>query len=336
MDGPVREPVDIDTYDQQQHMAGIVEQAIEEATNGSSRSRQSKANVLGVSDIGMCHEYVRRMIVGEEPSQEVHTYDMAAFVGTALGDKAEDAMIAAYPNVDWTKQAEVVVRLEVRGFELNIPGHPDLYSRTDLIDFKSKDGLGVIKRTGPSDQERFQRALYAKALIEQGEMDEECWLHNVYLDRSGGDPKPVVWSSRFTWAEVEEAVEWIDNVLYAIQQGEEAQRDPSREWCWACCPFAPQCRGMDDSDVEGKIEDPFVLEAIRIYVEASADIKALDKDKRSAASVLSGYDGGVTDSHKFRWIDVGESPVPAYTRAGYRRLDIRPLRLPKRKVKDDE
>jgi hypothetical protein len=260
---------------------------------------------------------------------------MAAFVGTALGDKAEDAMIATYAEGGWTKQAEVIVKLTVRGFELNIPGHPDLYRRSDLIDFKSKDGLGVVRRTGPSDQERFQRALYAKSLIEQGEMDENCWLHNVYLDRSGGDPKPVVWSSKFSWAEVEEAIEWIDSVLYAIQMGEEAERDPSREWCWACCPFAPQCRGMDDSDIEGKIEDPFVLEAVKVYVEAAAEIKLLEKDKRSAASVLGSLDGGVTDSHKFRWIDVNSTDVPAFTRAGYRRLDIRPLRLPKRKAEPD-
>jgi hypothetical protein len=332
----VREPASIDAYEQQQEIGDLIENSIEEATNHSDRSRQSRSNVLGVSDIGMCHEYVRRMIVGEEPSQEVHTYDMAAFVGTALGDKAEDALIAHDIYGNWTKQAEVIVKLEVRGFELNIPGHPDLYTRRHLIDFKSKDGLGVIRRSGPSDQERFQRALYAKALIEANEMDEECWLHNVYLDRSGREPKPVVWSAPFSWAEVEEAVEWIDSVLYAIQMGEEAMRDPSREWCWACCPFAPQCRGMDDSDVEGRVEDPFVLEAIKVYTEASEAIKALTKDKKSAESVLAGLDGGVTDSHKFRWIDVNPTDIAAFTRAGYRRLDIRPLRLPKRKAKTDE
>lgn len=233
-------------------------------------------------------------------------------------------------DYEWVKQAEVTVQLEVRGFELNIPGHPDLYNRHNLIDFKSKDGLGVVRRTGPSDQERYQRALYAHALIAEGKMDADCWLHNVYLDRSGGDPKPVVWSSQYSEAEVEEARAWLDDVLYAIQMGEEAMRDPSREWCWACCPFAPQCRGMDDSDVEGKVTDPFVLEAITIYTESAAQIKALEKDKRSAASVLNGIDGGVTDSHKFRWIDVNSTDVPAFTRAGYRRLDIRPLRLPKK------
>lgn len=221
--------MDIDTFEEQSKMAVDVSAAVDLAVNGSDRSRQSNTNVLGVSDIGNCHEYVRRMIIDEEPSQNVNRYDLAAFIGTALGDHAEDAMIRAYPDAGWTKQAEVIVRLEVRGYELNIPGHPDLFTRTQLIDFKSKDGLAVIRRTGPSDQERFQRSLYAKALIESGDMDEDCWLHNVYIDRSGQSLEPVVWSEKFSWAVVEEAVEWLDSVLYAVQMGEEAQRDPSRE-----------------------------------------------------------------------------------------------------------
>lgn len=315
---------DIDAFERQQILAAGVKGAISRATNGSDRSRQSRSNVLGVSDIGNCHEYVRRMIVGEEPSQEVSRYDLAAFIGSAIGDHAEDAMAEFDAEGGWTKQAEVIVQLEVRGFMLNIPGHPDLYSRHNLIDFKTKDGLGVIRRTGPSDQERYQRALYAAALIAEGKMDEDCWLHNVYIDRSGSDTDPVVHSEPFSWAIVEEAKAWLDDVLYAIQMGEEAQRDPAREWCFACCPFAPNCRGIDDSDVMGRIDDPVVLNAIDIYVEAMETIKLAEKDKRSAASVLDGV-SGVTDSHKVRWIVVNETTVPEYTRAGYKRLDLRPL-----------
>lgn len=330
--------MDVDTFEIQKAMQEWTEGIIDRATNGSDRSRQSSTNILGVSDIGNCHEYVRRMVLDEEPSQESHRYDLAAMVGTAIGDHMENAAIAAHPDEGWVKQAEVIVKLQVRGFEFNIPGHPDLYRRTDLIDFKSKNGLGVIRRTGPSDQERFQRALYTKALIEAGQMDEDCWMHNIYLDRSGDEVKPVVWSAKFSWAEVEEATAWLDDVIYAIQQGEEAQRDPSREWCWACCPFAPKCRGLDDSDVEGRIDDPIALQAIEMYNEAAAAKKLLDKDMRSAQSVLRGLEG-VTDSHKLRWISVNDTEVPSHTRAGYMRMDLRPLRLAKpptkRKTKED-
>lgn len=306
--------------------------AIDMATNGSDRSRQSKANVVGVSDVGGCREYVRRVVLDEEPSQEVHTYDLAAFIGSAIGDHMEDAWIAAHSGVQWIKQAEVVVTLTVRGMVLNIPGHPDLFSRTDLIDFKSVDGLGVVRRTGPTDQQRFQRALYYKALIDAGLVEPDGWVHNVYIDRSGADSTPVVWSAPYDPREVEEAIEWLSDVIYAVQMGEEASRDKPREWCYACCPFAPACRGEDDSDVEGLIEDPFILEAIEVYNAAKDAIKLAEKDKKSAASVLADVSGR-TPSHIVRWVDVGPSDV-AYTRSGYRRLDVKPIpkkKPPKRK-----
>lgn len=134
----------------------------------------------------------------------------------------------------------------------------------------------------------------------------------------------MVWSSPFSWGEVDEAIAWLDDVLYAVQMGEEAYRDPPREWCWATCPFAPQCRGVDDSDVEGKITDPFVIEAIKIYEESKAQIKSLEKDKKSAESVLRGITGS-TDDHTIRWIEVGGTHVE-FDRAAYSRLDLRPVR----------
>lgn len=315
-------------------LSEATKQVVSERTNGSDRSRQSKSNVLGVSDIGKCHEYVRRMIVGEEPSQEVDRYDLAAFVGTAIGDHMEDAWIATFPDEGWVKQAEVTVELTVRGFNLNIPGHPDLYKRDILIDFKSKDGLGVIRRTGPSEQERYQRVLYAKALIEKGEMDEACTLANVYIDRSGDTTEPVVWAEPYSEAIVEEAIAWIDDVMYAVIAKEEAMRDPSREWCWACCPFAPACRGEQDTDVEGKLTDPEVVEAIRMHVETSEQIKALTKDKKSAESVLREVNGR-TDTHTVRNIDIPGGEIKPGYRSGYTRLDIRPIRkAPARKRKE--
>jgi hypothetical protein len=161
-------------------------------------------------------------------------------------------------------------------------------------------------------------------------------VHNVYIDRSGADSTPVVWSAPYDPKEVEEAVEWLSDVIYAVQQGEEASRDKPREWCYACCPFAPACRGEDDTDVEGLIEDPFILEAIEVYNAAKDAIKLAEKDKASAASVLDRVEGR-TPTHIVRWVEVGPSDV-AYTRSGYRRLDVKPVpkkKPPKRKKDDD-
>jgi hypothetical protein len=333
MSDTVSDSVDIftETQARQTLLASAAASAIDLATNGSDRSRQSKANVVGVSDVGGCREYVRRVVIDEEPTQEVHTYDLAAFIGSAVGDKMEDAWIDWHdqrePGVEWHKQGEVTVTLTVRGMVLNIPGHPDLYSRHDLVDFKTVDGLGVVRRTGPTDQQRYQRALYFKALLDAGKVDPDGWVHNVYIDRSGSDSNPVVWSAPYDPREVEEAVEWLSDVIYAIQMGEEASRDKPREFCYACCPFAPACRGEDDSDVEGLIDDPFILEAIEVYNAAKDAIKLAEKDKQSAASVLADVNGR-TPSHIVRWVNIGPSDV-AYTRAGYRRLDVKPIPLKK-------
>lgn len=310
--------------------------AVDRATNDSDRSRQATASVLGVSDIGSCHEYARRVIVREEPSQEPHAYDLAAFIGTAVGDQIENALIAAEPDAGWVKQATVVVQMEVDGLLLNIPGHPDLYHRRHLVDVKTRDGLGMIRRSGPTEQEQFQRTLYAAALIDSGHMDPDCWVSNVYVDRSGSEPEPVVWSAPFDRRIVGQARAWLSDVVYAVRNGEEASRDKPREWCWACCPFAPSCRGEDDTDVEGYIEDPLILDAIRVYNEAKAAAALADKDKKSAASVLAGMDGGSTADYRFRWIDIQPTVIPEQQRAGYRRLDLRPIRRkPAPKRKDD-
>jgi hypothetical protein len=310
-------------------LQSIVSNVIDRTTNDSGRSRQAAAGILGVSDVGVCREYVRRVIVREQPSQTPHTYDLAAFVGTAVGDHIESAFVDMFPQREWVKQTQVEVRLQVRDYLLTIPGHPDLFSRTDLIDFKTRDGLGVVRRTGPTDQERYQRALYAYALIEAGLMDSDCWVHNVYLDRSGADNQPVVWSERYDPAVITEAAEWLSDALYAVEMGEEASRDKPREWCWACCPFAPKCRGEDDTDVEGRVDDPVFIDAVRVYTDAKAIIAAAEKDKKSAASVLRDVSGTVGD-FKVRWVNVGPTVVPEQHRSGFSRLDVRAVNRRKR------
>ena len=309
----------------QELMRDMTVEAIDRSTNGSARSEQSRKRLLGVSDVGGCHEYVRRTITGEEPSQTPHTYDLAAFTGTAVGDHIEDAFIALRPDDGWVKQAEVSVRLEVHGWQLAIPGHPDLYNRKNLIDFKTRDGLGVVRRSGPTDQERFQRALYAAALMADGQMDEDAMLHNIYLDRSGQDTVPVVWSEWYDWHTVMEAGEWLADVLYAIENEEESIRDKPRDWCWAACPFAPRCRGDQDTDVEGRITDPLFVDALAVYRDSNDTIRAAQKDKDSAASVLLGV-SGVIENYRVRTVEVGPTVIPEQQRSGYRKLDVRPIR----------
>lgn len=303
-------------------VAGMVRQAIDSSMNESDRSKWAESNHLGVSDIGTCHEYVRRMILGVPWSDEQEDF-AAAFVGTAVGDLAERAMARLFGDKVQI-QRKVIVTLDVRSYQFALPGTADIILLDDgLIDVKTKDGLGVVMRTGPSLQQKFQLVLYAKALIDEGVLTEDAMIGNAFIDRSGRDPQPYVYGFRYSPALLQEAINWLDDVVYAIDNDEVAEKDPPRAWCFKCCPYATDCRG-NDTDVEGLLMDPEIVDAIEVYREANETIRAAEKDKRSAVSVLEGITGS-TGKFTLRWIDIGPSEV-AFTRAGYKRIDIRPVR----------
>lgn len=305
-------------------IATLLRQAIDAAMNESDRSKWAESNHLGVSDIGTCHEYVRRMILGIPWTDEQDNF-AAAFVGTAVGEHVERAMAAKFPEVQ--VQRKVVVHLRVRGYELDLPGTADIIVANDsLIDVKTKDGLGVVRRTGLTKQQVFQLVLYAAALISEGVLSEDCMIGCAFVDRSGREPDPFVFGFRWTQALLDEAIEWLDDVVYAIENGETAMKDPPRAWCFACCPYASDCRG-GDTDVEGLLDDPLIKDAVAVYTESNALIKQAEKDKKSALSILDGITGS-TGEFTVRWIDIGPSEV-AFTRNAYKRIDIRPIRRSK-------
>ena len=63
-------------------LCGTVRRVINESMAHSDRSTFARENQLGVSDIGYCREYARRMIVNAEREALQGDY-LAAFIGTA-------------------------------------------------------------------------------------------------------------------------------------------------------------------------------------------------------------------------------------------------------------
>lgn len=320
--------VDTALVDHSETLAKEVQATIHEAMETSERSQWAADSKIGVSDIGHCREYVRRMIAGEEFTDPQTDYT-AAFLGTAVGDHVEKAYAARHPEV--MVQQAVTVALTIGDYVLRLPGHPDLVKPPSVdgepgqvVDFKTKNGLDVVRRTGPSLKERFQPTLYAKALIDDGVLEAEntiCSL--VYIDRSGMEPEPHVVSWWYDEAIVAEAQEWLSDSVYALAHGEEASKDKPRDWCFSYCPFATGCRG-EDTDVTGLLEDPEALEAIDLYVAAQAQIREAEKVKDKAKAALVGRSGR-TRTHTLRWVDVGPTRV-SYERRGYSKLDIRTVK----------
>jgi hypothetical protein len=311
-----------------------VEQAIIDFGDHSERSKQSINHILGVSDIGGCREYVRRMILNDPFTDHPTAYSLASFVGHAVGDYAERALTVRLGEDGIDRQMEVTIRLD-NGIVLR--GHPDLVTDTVCIDFKTVDGLGVVRK-GARAQHRWQVTLYTAALILMGRLPQDALCALVYIDRSGKETTPHVEVWRYDPSVLAEIVDWIDDVIYALANDEETSRDKPREFCYAACPYVTACRG-GDTDVTGLIEDEEQVLAVKTYLDAAGREKQAKRDRESASAVLSGVNGS-TGEHSVRWVNVPEQTIETFNRKGYQRLNITPIKSRKppqeRKKRDDD
>lgn len=300
---------------------------VDEAMEGSARSLYASSKMFGVSDIGGCRRYVQFLIADEEFTDPRGDF-LAAYVGTAVGTKLEADYIALR-NPKARSQMEALVPIEVvidgEVFLISLPGHPDLVEPLEhgntVVDYKTKDGLGVVIREGGELKHKFQVTLYAKALIHAGVIDENARLALVYYDRSGGEDQPFTVEWDYDEALYEQAIEWLTDVIYAEHNGEEAAKDMPRQWCESFCPMFTKCRTFD-TDVEGVIRDPHILSTIEAYDEARKQITELEKVKKAAAAELKGTGGRLEDGRVLRWVHINEGKVEAFTRRAYDKIDL--------------
>jgi hypothetical protein len=326
--------VDLMSQDEADHAKAIearVGSAFYRTMQMSDRSAYAASNRLGISDIGGCREFVRRTIIDEPYSDEQSDF-APAFMGTAIGALAEKAMDLHGHLEGLRIQMGVVVELTIGNHTLRIPGHPDLVLPEEVWDFKTVDGLGVTRREGPKDRQWFQVMLYAKSLIASGDLPPDCWVSLVFIDRSGGEPQPLVFSRRYDVSVVTQAEEWLADVIYAVENNEMTSRDQPRTWCEKVCPRYTACR-QPDTDVEGIIESEMVRDAVKVYQQALEEEKRAKKDKESAASALRNIAGVVPDENgepwTLRWIHVNPTEVPGFTRSGYDRIHLSKVKAPK-------
>lgn len=297
-------------------LSALFYDAAQKASNSTERSQQAAEHYLGVSDIGHCREYARRTIIQEPYSDERDK--TAAFIGTILGAGYEAALRAEHP--DWLFQHEVLVSLPSG---TKVMGHPDVVA-TDidvLIDLKSKDGLEVVKKEGPTTQQWFQTHGYASACIEQGLLTENCQVALVYYDRSGATPEPHTVMAPYDPDVLVQMDMWLEDVFYAVRQGEEAARDKPRDWCERWCERYSACR-LYDTDVTGLLEATDTLAAIATYAEGHELERTGKRMKDESKAVLRGVSGH-SATHTVRWVEIGPTEIAATTRAGYSRLDLR-------------
>lgn len=302
-------------------LATSVYAAIQRSSNYSTRSLQSRNFQVGVSDLGWCSERTRRMLLRETPDDR----DMLpAWIGTAIGDHAEQAIVDMWPHA--IRQADITVHLTGDRGTYAVNGHPDVVVDNTVIDVKTSRGLGKPRRTGPNQQQQYQRHCYALGAYEAGLLPgplEDVKVANVWIDRSADERDVHVHMENYNPEVVQEAAWWLEDVIYAYTHNEEARKEPPREMCEKTCGFYSTCRALD-TDVEGLLSDDGVLAAVDMYREAGGLEKQARMLKDQAKAALDGITGS-TGEYLVRWTRVNTAEVH-YTREGYDRLDVRRIK----------
>jgi hypothetical protein len=304
----------------------LISGALKQHMDGSARSKQSADGILGPSDIGFCRQKAALMTKGVPATDDPPKW--AAAVGTAIHNYVEAAIKEAHP--DWLVGSIDNVRVTATlpsGAEIS--GHPDIVvpSANAVLDIKTVDGFEWIKREGTSLQHKYQRHLYALGLLQGGLLNdtEPVLVGNIYFDRSGKKSDPLVIVEEMDPTLTAEIDSWIQDVIYSVKNNEDASRDVPAAVCERICAHFTACRGgLETQDAEF-IDNPELLSAVDMYVQARDMKKEAESMQKAAQAILDGVNGS-TGTYQVRWVDVQPTTVESFEKVGYRRMDVRKVR----------
>jgi hypothetical protein len=291
--------------------------ALYEYMEGSARTKQSRNGILGPSDIGFCRQ--KAVLVTRQVQPTDHPPNWSAAVGTSVHNYVEAALKRLHP--DWLMgSVDDVYTLATLPSGAEIGGHPDIVAPdiNAVLDIKTVNGFEWTRRNGPSQSHLFQRHIYALGLIQDGTLDSdrEVLVGNIFLDRSGANPDPMVFVEPFDDSLTGAVDAWIGDVIYAVKNGEDSARDIPAAVCEKICEFFTVCRGgLEDNASEGVLVDPETVAAVNMYVDGRTKESTGKQMKKEAAERLAGI-SGVTDKYQVRWVQV----------QGNERLDVRSKR----------
>lgn len=304
----------------------LISGALKAHMDGSSRSKQAADGILGPSDIGFCRNKAALMTKGVAATDDPPKW--AAAVGTALHNYIEAAIKEAHP--DWLVGSIDNIRVTATlpsGAEIS--GHPDVVvpSANAVLDIKTVDGFQWIKREGTSLQHKYQRHLYAMGLVQAKILDgsKPVLVGNIYFDRSGKEPEPLVLVDEMDHTLTAEIDSWVQDVIYSVNHGEDASRDVPAAVCERICSHFTACRGSLETYEAEFIDNPELLSAVDMYVQGRDMKKEGEAMQKAAQALLDGVNGS-TGTYQVRWVDVQPTTVESFEKSGYRRMDVRKVR----------
>lgn len=328
---------------------------IQNASNNTARSKQQQDMFIGISTLGHCKNYAALMMKQTPFSDERDK--TAAFFGTVAGDAIEAQLKIDHPH--WMIQVPLELPLDqitapIQG-EMGVPGTCDVlvpwegsatvdeFNASQAEDYagkpvyiqgvwdgKSKAELETIRKFGPNRQQIYQLHSYAKGAIKAGLLnpDHPIVIGDVFFDRSGRDVIPHGVFHLYTEDVVTFINQWVDDVLYAVLRGEDAEKEMPRDWCANWCEYYTICRGLD-TDVSGLIEDPEVIEAATLYRQYTKEETEAKKKKKALQPKLEGINGS-TGTLLVRNTLIDGSEISFY-RKPYTKIEVRDV--PKSKPK---
>lgn len=298
-------------------------QTVHNYSYNDPRSKQSRDGILGPSDLGFCRQKAVLTTRGVERTDE--TNEASARIGTAI----HRYLAEAFGQVDgWIADSQKVTATFPSGAAIS--GTPDLIcpDYNAIIDVKTVDGFEWVKRNGTSLNHKYQRHAYALGAMQAGLLDDSkpVYVGNMYIDRSGKQSEPFFLIEEYDESLTSEIDQWIQDVIYAVKNNEDASRDIPAAVCEKICPFFTTCRGALEVNDGGEfIDNPELVTAIDMYVEAR-DLEKQAKQMKDEASFILGGVNGTTGTWQVRWVEVAPTMIQAFEKRGYSRLDIRKTR----------
>lgn len=283
-----------------QELGDSIMAALEHAQSNAPRTLQSESRVLGMSELGGCREYIRSTI-GGDPGEREAGLKWAAMVGTLLGDGIETIVAASDERV--ITQHRLTLELWVGQTRVMVSGSADLlYRGYAVADLKSRDGLAMVRRYGPSFKERVQISGYLVAAIQEGLLDVNSFGTLVYYDRSGKEKVTHTWSTDY-----EQALKILDaasarlaDVEHAMETGQHATRDEPESFCKKIqCPFYQSC--WEGYEPKALIESERDLELVDRYTTARREEEEAKQRKESARHELRGVEGVTPNGVVVQW-----------------------------------
>jgi hypothetical protein len=311
------------TVPEPETVSTLIKSAIETFDAKRPRSIQSREGILGPSDLGFCRQKALLTLRGVPYSDSKSMWP--AVIGTAVGEWVEAAVKDTFPQWYVGSIDNIRVTYDMAN-GASISGTPDIVA-TDfnaILDLKTKDGFEWEKRSGTSQNYRYQRHAYARGAIAAGLLDgsKPVYVGNVYLDRSGKDPIPYVTIEILDETLDDEIASWVDDVIYAHVNNEDANRDIAAPVCEKICEHFTACRGaLPVSDDMSVFSDGHILQAIDMYVESRDMAKKYEAQRRAAAKELLGLNG-IGGGFQVRTTHVNASTVAESYRQGYDKVDV--------------